>query len=442
MKKNQRGDTLVEVLIALTVLGVIIVGVMATMTRSMVSVLNSAERTASRADINTQTDLLNYVYRNDKTTWYQIMSLAYTGNPDGSAPTNVTDTCTLNPGGDSNIGTPGSFYIEPEFDGDSVSGVTLIDNLTEIDNGINEVQRAIPGQGMWIDAVYYEQNHSTNERSYVDFYIKACWVRLGQTSPEANSRSVTVTRIYDYSLDNAGLYLTIGSPINYTQCGVVQRVTVAEAGWYQLQVWGAQGAYGSKVAGGGGGYSAGNVQLQAGDRLYIHVGCHPASNTYAGGWNGGGDGAIAGDGKGGGGATDIRIGIDSLYARVIVAGGGAGGTGGSGGGQTNSGDTPGGCGGGTNGCDGQRNGSNPVGYIGGGGKQTTAGQAATVSNPTNPTSGKFGKGGFGGYGLSSTCSQGGAGGGGGWYGGGGGACDNGQAGSGGGGSGWIWTAAT
>lgn len=61
----------------------------------------------------------------------------------------------------------------------------------------------------------------------------------------------------------------------------------------------------------------------------------------SGGFNGGGTASHNGlsePGNGGGGASDIRLGQDSLYARVIVAGGGGGSgeddeSGGYGGGQ-------------------------------------------------------------------------------------------------------------
>jgi prepilin-type N-terminal cleavage/methylation domain-containing protein len=213
MKKTQRGDTLIEVLIAITVLGIIVAGVLATMNRSLVSILNSAERTASRTDINTQIDLLNYIYRNDRTTWSNILNITHAGNiSNGDAPNNAKEVCKLNE--KSNYGTkkPGSFYIEPEYDTDgSIKNVRLQDNLTNSNkNGINEEQRARIGQGIWIDAVYYRQGPS-NQRSYIDFYIKACWVPFGGgTSPGANTRSMTTTRIYDHTLDNSSSTVSTG----------------------------------------------------------------------------------------------------------------------------------------------------------------------------------------------------------------------------------------
>ena len=67
--------------------------------------------------------------------------------------------------------------------------------------------------------------------------------------------------------------------------------------------------------------------------LYIYVGGQPEATTSTGetpgGFNGGGKGCsrtynYSSYGQGGGGATDVRIGKNDLYARVIVAGGGGG----------------------------------------------------------------------------------------------------------------------
>lgn len=121
---------------------------------------------------------------------------------------------------------------------------------------------------------------------------------------------------------------------NYT--GSVQRFVVESSGKYKLECWGAQGGtydLSSKI-GGFGGYSVGEIKLTKGTELYIYVGGQPARSTTiaAGGFNGGGssltysyDGTTT-YGQAGGGASDIRIGQDSLYSRVIVAGGGGGST--------------------------------------------------------------------------------------------------------------------
>jgi len=209
MKRTQRGDTLVEVLIAITVLGIVVVGSLTLMNRSMVSIINSTERTAVRTDINSQINLINYVFRNasESGTRDNILSLAFRGGTGGSLPDlasgynkNASTTCDLglNEGGKfdttgGGVKNAGSFYLDPHLDANgSVDSVKLVTGLTVTSNGPNTTERARPGSGLWVDAVYYEQSAS-NAQPYIDFYVKACWTPIGSNP---NSRSLTVYRLY------------------------------------------------------------------------------------------------------------------------------------------------------------------------------------------------------------------------------------------------------
>ena len=119
---------------------------------------------------------------------------------------------------------------------------------------------------------------------------------------------------------------------NFSYTGECTTYIAKSDGYYNLEVWGAQGGnYNTTYVGGLGGYSKGIVHLTKGTTLYVCVGGQPQTVTTAsvavpGGFNGGGNGfnrAYSGTytyGQAGGGATDIRIGQNSLYARVIVAG--------------------------------------------------------------------------------------------------------------------------
>ena len=209
---------------------------------------------------------------------------------------------------------------------------------------------------------------------------------------------------------------------------------IPTTGTYKLEVWGAQGgSYSSSYAGGKGGYSYGNISLTAGDILYVYVGGQGIGNdgttgVRTGGFNGGGNGYISNinyAGSGGGGATDIRIGQDSLYARVIVAGGGGGA-----GSYYNNHRWSGGYGGGNNGGS---NGSNVNYYYAGSGASRSSGgtsyYGSTSNSSTYGTVAGFGKGG-----SANSKSNSSAGGGGGWYGGG-----FSHLNVGGGGSGYIYT---
>lgn len=224
--------------------------------------------------------------------------------------------------------------------------------------------------------------------------------------------------------------LRTGDILNCPYSGTYKNIALPK-GTYKLECWGAQGGNGansssgfdniSGAVGGKGGYSTGILTLSSSQTVYLYTGgkggCISSSaNDYTGGFNGGGTGGVSGSmsrSGGGGGASDIRIGSNSLYARVIVAGGG-GAT--SWGPDTESGDA-------------------------GGGTSSTAGSNSPgLSTQTSGNS--FGAGGNG-YSSSSSYNINGAGGGG-WYGGkvstsnysGGNKCH------GGGGSGYVYTSST
>ena len=206
---------------------------------------------------------------------------------------------------------------------------------------------------------------------------------------------------------------------NFAYTGAVQNYTTVCRGTHTLTVWGAQGGN----AGGKGGYSTGVVNLNENMNLYIYVGGQ-GSRGSTGGFNGGG--TTGSKGGTGGGASDIRIGTDSLYARVIVAGGGGGK------GQDNC--AAGGVGGGTTG--GGSASQSSCGTQAGGGTQTAGGAKGNYSGTYGANKGAFGKGG-----NASDGRYDGGGGGGGWYGGGAGA-SSGWSNGGGGGSGYVYTSST
>ena len=181
---------------------------------------------------------------------------------------------------------------------------------------------------------------------------------------------------------------------DYSYTGAVQTATL-KAGTHKLEVWGAQGggiqndSSLDTANGGMGGYSYGTLTLTSNTNVFIYVGGMGksiGSGLAEGGFNGGGAayGSSTGEpANGGGGASDIRINEDSLYSRVIVAGGG-------GGGGEDSGDKP--------------------GYGGGTSGGASSGMSTLATQTGTGTGGVFG---FG----ANTPNDGG-GGGGGWYGGG------------------------
>lgn len=231
-----------------------------------------------------------------------------------------------------------------------------------------------------------------------------------------------------------------GDILNCPYSGSAKSITLPK-GEYKLEVWGAEGGYrSSNTYSGKGAYSKGTLTISdKNTTLYLYSGgagnTAPGTATIkTGGFNGGG---YRYSYNGGGGGSDIRIGSDSLYARVIVAGGGGsdgaasykGGNAGTDAGER-----------GTFGC-------GSYGYGGTKNSSTTTGSGLsyivtqdTTSNSSSACAAGFG---FGGFGVYRSSGYGGAGGGG-WYGGEGtypdGSVDD--DGGGGGGSSYVYTAST
>ncbi|MCL2038068.1 prepilin-type N-terminal cleavage/methylation domain-containing protein [Candidatus Saccharibacteria bacterium] len=214
MKQKQRGDTLVEVLIAITVLAIIVTGALAIMNRSLIGIMNSSERTAVRAEINSQTELLNFARARDSATWEKIKKVAFKPTDIGLA----SAQCQINEGGrdDTLPPRPGSFYlttvddavagIRVEFHTNmektsdmSIDGGAIVPSGKSLsDRATTPFKRETDGRtistGIWIDAVAYPQVDPGNKIPYFDFYIKGCWTPLGSLP---DSQTLTIVRIYD-----------------------------------------------------------------------------------------------------------------------------------------------------------------------------------------------------------------------------------------------------
>ena len=168
---QQRGDTLVEVMLALSILGIVVVGCLSITSRLNSNMLDTIDRSAVRSDMNGQAELLNYVRDNrlGSNVWSDIKSKAVTN------PSSIGSACSK---------SQNSFYLKLD------SGVVSLVSGSGI-NAKNDSGRAVPGNGIIVDAVYVS---NTASPSYIDFYINACWSRIGLGSSAQNS---TVVRLMD-----------------------------------------------------------------------------------------------------------------------------------------------------------------------------------------------------------------------------------------------------
>ncbi len=180
-RRDMRGDTLVEVLMAIVVLSMVIVGAITVMSRGLKASQLAVEHTQVRLQINAQEGMLRYLrdnYLSDPTsvagqTWKGLF---------GSSPlyadttaSNYNDTvCGVTSG-------KTGFYLTQS------SGVV---GVNQFNSGSKPSAYALPGQGLWI-----EMTRSTGvSPAYVDVLFRACWSGIGDS---ADQQAVTAMRLYD-----------------------------------------------------------------------------------------------------------------------------------------------------------------------------------------------------------------------------------------------------
>lgn len=179
---NQRGDTIIEVVLALAVFALVTVSMFAIMQRGSASAYDSLERTQVRLLLNQQAEWLNFLRDQylDVTSaegailpdtpadiWNDIRAAAATSIPtEGSC----TDTAS-NP-----------FFITQTATG----GYTLSTTLSAA-TGMPS-----PGQGLWIQKVNAPSGGGVKKTNYYDFYVMACW----PSTTGSNQTLSSVVRLY------------------------------------------------------------------------------------------------------------------------------------------------------------------------------------------------------------------------------------------------------
>lgn len=179
--KRQAGDTLVEVLMAIVVLSMVIVGAITLMARGLKASQLAVEHTQVRLQINAQAEMLRYLrdayIADPSSTAGQRWSSLFSGSPlyaDSTASTYDDTACNVSSG-------KTGFYLAQA--GGNVT-------INQFDPGITPATHAQPGQGLWI-----EMTRSTGiSPAYVDILFRACWSGIGDS---ADQQSVTVIRLYD-----------------------------------------------------------------------------------------------------------------------------------------------------------------------------------------------------------------------------------------------------
>jgi type II secretory pathway pseudopilin PulG len=196
-----RGDTIIEVMLAITVFAMLAVGVLTLMNRGVASAQDALETTLVRQQIDGQAEVLRFLHQ------------AYMLNPDaatGSARVfkDIRDNRAVNSA--SKFGTDGSDLAE----GSCIKGIpskgfalnpdtaSIIEPMNVKAMGTVDISAPAFAQvvgsytpaiayGLWIEAV--EGDNHTGTASFYDFHIRACWDAVSSNIPHTLG---TIVRLY------------------------------------------------------------------------------------------------------------------------------------------------------------------------------------------------------------------------------------------------------
>jgi type II secretory pathway pseudopilin PulG len=196
LRVRQRGDTLIEVLFAFSVLSLIVVGAMTLMNQGTAASQRSLETTLVRQQIDAQATTLRFLH-GAYVAQYQP-GTTYAADTAAGQWQALTDEMPITSA--SNINScpmprpTGSFILDPL----NAEYVPLSSNKLQAAQTFAQLvydqagEVLLESQGLWIEAVAADTDQENTR--YIDFHIYACWDSPGAGPPVTLG---TIVRLYE-----------------------------------------------------------------------------------------------------------------------------------------------------------------------------------------------------------------------------------------------------
>lgn len=206
-RRQARGDTLIEVLFAITVFSLIVVTSMSLMNQGVAASQRSLETTLVRQQIDGQAEALRFLhesyvqaYQSGQTfnltdaiatpaeEYYKIIQFVDRGGNTQASPFGSNTTCVV------------PYSTNKDFIINAVSAkiINVTIKPTIFQKATTYAQLSYSGdvldtsKGMWIEGVRSPVSGTT--AGYIDFHIRACWNVLGSSVP---MNLGTIVRLYE-----------------------------------------------------------------------------------------------------------------------------------------------------------------------------------------------------------------------------------------------------
>ena len=178
---KQRGDTIIEVMLAVSIFALLASGTLAIMNQGTATTIRTLEITQARQSMNDQAELLRYLQQSvvagtagpNKATWdtigtsYVVTKASPFGTSGGQCPASLP---SYNP-----------FVLFP-----SAGTISIQTNNVLYGNGGNSAYPRLQQNGGLYQGTYglwVEAEKATSSQNYIDFHIRTCWYAPGSGQP-------------------------------------------------------------------------------------------------------------------------------------------------------------------------------------------------------------------------------------------------------------------
>lgn len=201
-RQIQRGDTLIEVLFAFSILSLVIIGAITIMNQGTVAAQRALETTLVREEIDSQATTLRFLH-DAYVAAYQTRTTYDSNAPAGqwkamtdslvatsASAFNGAATCPNPPTGSFILNGAQAKYIKGD--------VTVLKQATTFSQVTYDSSSSalIDAQGIWIEGIKSPvlTNANAQNAGYIDFHIRACWNNPGQGPAMTIG---TIVRLYE-----------------------------------------------------------------------------------------------------------------------------------------------------------------------------------------------------------------------------------------------------
>lgn len=203
LSKRSKGDTLVEVMVAVTIFSLVAVGAVSIMNRGAETAQRSLEITLSKQEIDAQAEAIRFLnasfiasyvrgaddsyYTGQAATWVNIPKVAM---PSDFGITNSGD-CPDRPSDSFVINTHTMTVQKLGTKMAPIKGPSVSPTYSKINYNSTLTSNIDSVDGLWVEAV---DGGTIDNAGYVDFNIRACWDSFGSSVPVTLG---TIVRLYE-----------------------------------------------------------------------------------------------------------------------------------------------------------------------------------------------------------------------------------------------------